>query len=117
MIAVVNFTTDIKVVIPSKLSSCPALKNMKDMQEPFVKDWASLALADVGFLSGILIIACRHLCICHYRESYFRQLAMEYKVTCVRSLRQAIASSRPFSSNSAVSRGLALAFDEVSQAV
>ena len=110
-----EFIVDVRAVIPSKLSSCPALRNMNDIQEPFVKDWVTLALGDVGFLSGILIIACRHLCICQYQELYFRRLAMEYKVTCVQSLRRVIASQNPISRNSAVGKGLALAFDEVSQ--
>ena len=104
---------DVTVVLPLKLAQCESLMTMSSSEDSFRKEWVGLALLDIGFLSGILIIACRHLCQCHYEEAYYTRLAAQYRTTCVQSLRASIASNSPVSGDLAVSMALALAFDAV----
>ena len=61
--------------------------------------WVPLALTDAGFLDSLFLMACRHLSG-NYRqqqqqqEHRFSELSIQYKLDCVRSLREAISGQR-----------------------
>lgn len=79
------------------------------------KEWVRLTLTSVGSLSGIFLAACRHLFKNQpQQQKYYMQLTIEYKLYCVRALRQAIASEiSSLISDSSVAIVILLAYDEV----
>ena len=78
------------------------------------KAWVPLALTDKGLICALLLAACRHLYEhCQQaQQQQFAQLAAQYKLTCVRSLREAI-SSELFFSDATITKAVMLAYDEV----
>lgn len=81
------------------------------------REWVRLTVTNTGSLDGIFLAACRHLLKTQeeQQQQYFKQLALQYKVSCLESLREAI-SIDPSSliNDSAVAVGILLAYDEVS---
>lgn len=67
-------------------------------------------------LNGLFLVACRHLSMSTFgQKSHFLHLALQYKITCARSLAEDIASTdtRAWISDSTVTLALFLAQDEV----
>lgn len=83
------------------------------------KEWVRLALGNAGFLNGIFLSSSRHLSkICQQlqQQQQFTNLAIRYKLVCVRALSDAISSGAKTMtfSDSVVAETMVLAFDEVS---
>ncbi|KIV79578.1 hypothetical protein PV11_07128 [Exophiala sideris] len=82
--------------------------------ERMTRAWVPLALTDEGLICALLLAACRHL-FEHGKLSQkerFTQLATQYKLACVRSLRQAISTELCFT-DATVTKAVMLAYDEL----
>lgn len=85
-----------------------------------IEEWIRLSLSDVGFLSGILLIASRYLSIFHqpyhpHQNQLYTEQATQYKLVCLQTLNEAISFNTgqgPFS-DSVVAETMVLALDEV----
>lgn len=78
------------------------------------REWVRLTLTNAGSLNGIFLAACRHLWM-QCRQQYYMQLAMQYKLSCVQTLRKTIyAETSSCINDSTIAIGLFLAYDEVS---
>jgi hypothetical protein len=80
------------------------------------KEWVRLTLASAGSLDGIFLAACRHLLrsLPQDQQLYYLHLATQYKVSCVRALREAIDSeASSLFSDETIAMGVVLAYDEV----
>lgn len=82
-------------------------------------EWVRLALGDAGFLNGILLNASRHLSAVHQHgdnQQLFGNLAIRFKLACVKAVRAAISADAPMRSfsDSLVAVTMVLALDEVS---
>ncbi|KAI1616957.1 hypothetical protein EDD36DRAFT_430329 [Exophiala viscosa] len=76
--------------------------------------WVPLALTDEGLTCALLLAACRHL-FDHCQQSqqqHFLQLAAQYKLACVRSLREAISTDL-FFGDATITKAVMLAYDEL----
>lgn len=78
-----------------------------------ISEWVRLAITDTGFRSGILLAACRHLSVYHLETEKFKNLAIEYKVSCLSTVNRALAATVLDVSDVIVAKVMALAFDEV----
>lgn len=86
--------------------------------ENMSKEWVRLALGHAGFLSGILLNASRHLSTLQQqpdRRQLFANLAVHFKLACVRAVSRAISSEAPLKpySDWVVAMTMVLALDEV----
>lgn len=109
---------DVKVVIPAATITCQALKNSGQSRfygHRMTVDWVPSALADTGLLSGLLLNACRFLAESsdgHQRERY-ATMAIQYKVSCLRSLNQALAAESSAPTDMSLAKVMALVSDDV----
>lgn len=83
--------------------------------ERMTRAWVPLALTDEGLVNALLLAACRHLTghCQQWQQQQFIQLAAQFKLASVRSLREAI-SAEVFFSDATVIKAVMLAYDEVS---
>lgn len=95
---------------------CNKLRDEKRYEELMRTEWVRLTLISTGTLNGIFLAACRHLIkILPQQQQIYTKLAIEYKLHCVRALRQAIADdSLKMISDSSFANVILLAYDEVS---
>lgn len=75
-------------------------------------DWVKLALIDATLRDAIYLAACRHLWKTSSQESYFYELSVRYKITCMRALDCDISHAAPINS-SMIAKVAMLAWDEV----
>ncbi|KAK3387826.1 hypothetical protein B0H63DRAFT_521847 [Podospora didyma] len=115
----------VQAVLPDLNAQCPVLSNPRNARVQMDHDWVRrLALVDTGSISGIFLAACRHLstngCVQHH--DHVVHMATEYKLTCIRSLNEAISteSSRRRDgqeglviSDATITKVLLLAMDEI----
>ena len=94
---------------------CEIINRVLRYRSAMMMDWVRLALADVGFLYGLLLASCRHLCVIHQQEHKFMSLAMQYKLMSLQSLRTTILAGPSSVSKSTVGNAMALASDEVNR--
>lgn len=102
---------DLAVVVP--LMRCAEVTSF--YMHRMTRAWVPLALTNRAFLDSLLLMASRHLSALYedgQRRHHFARLAAQYKLVCVRSLREAIADKPPFS-DATVATVLMLAYDEV----
>lgn len=67
---------------------------------------------DASLLRGFLLAACRHLSMVN-GEGEYAQLAIQYKLSFIRDLRETIFTEDPLFAGMAITKSLVLAFDEV----
>ncbi|OIW24596.1 hypothetical protein CONLIGDRAFT_685558 [Coniochaeta ligniaria NRRL 30616] len=107
-------------VIPYLNTQCRSLKarGLKFV-DCMAKEWVRLALRDASFLNGIFLNASRHLSAIHPQrdqQQLFADLAVRFKLACVRAVSAAIsadAGTKSFS-DSVVAVTIVMAFDEIS---
>lgn len=104
---------DVNVVVPYLDLHCPVMRHLGGDYHYRKQNWILLASTEIDLLKGFLLAACRHLFIVHL-EKEFGQLAIQYKLSYVRSLRETISATGAESSRMAVTKALVLAIDEVS---
>ena len=78
------------------------------------KAWVPLALTDAGLLDSCFLVACRHLSVNYWQQERqrFDELSMQYKLKCLRTLREEISVKVAFS-DATVAKTVMLVFDEV----
>src|SRR6186713_80738 len=76
-------------------------------------DWVKLSFTDMGLLCGILLAACRHLCVAQHEEHKYMRLATQYKLASIRQVSATLMEEGSSFSDSTVANVLALAIDEV----
>ncbi|KAI9735740.1 MAG: hypothetical protein M1818_006348 [Claussenomyces sp. TS43310] len=105
----------VRAVIPYMNQHCNKLRDPERYVDLMTKEWVRLTLTNVGALSGIFLAACRHLFKNQpEQQQYYLQLSIEYKLSCVRALREAIASEiASLISDSSVAIVILLAYDEL----
>lgn len=101
------------VIIP-KMSACDMFRGPENYRSLLVEEWARLALTDVGFLNGILLAACRHMSLNnHPQHRFYMQLAIRFKLVCLRSLSATISAGPSSIKESSIANVIELASDEV----
>lgn len=78
--------------------------------------WVPFALTEASLLDLLFLISCRHLSATYtieQQQQLFTRLAIQYKLKCIRSLRDTISGEPTSLSNSAVAQAIMLAYDEV----
>jgi hypothetical protein len=113
----------VETVIPDFEVHCRCLLGeLPERGSTIVRGWVQPALADLGFLSGVLLSSCRHLFYLYHEEppsEHAARITDTYKLTSVRGLREAIqletaaSSFRKVYSTMTIAKALALAVDEV----
>lgn len=83
------------------------------VQSPAIgSNWVLLASTEIEMLQGFLLTACRHLSQSSSDQG-FSELAIQYKLRHVQSLRETMLGEDPSASRAAVTKALVLATDDV----
>ncbi|PKK51777.1 hypothetical protein CI102_3149 [Trichoderma harzianum] len=89
--------------------------------DSMIEEWVRLSLSDIGFLSGILLIASRYLSIFHqpyhpHQNQMYTEQATRYKLVCLQTLNEAISfnTGQGTFSDSVIAETMVLALDEIS---
>lgn len=80
--------------------------------------WLPFVVTDSGLLAGIFLSSCRNLALREHgpqANHEYSQLAMMYKLECIRSVNEAIAAEGPTITETTIAKTLLLCADEVSQ--
>jgi hypothetical protein len=85
--------------------------------EAMTGSWVPFALSDACLLKTLFLTACRHLCRVSQQQERqsFSQLAIQYKLDCVQSVRTAISAETAPYSHAVVGAVVMLAYDEASK--
>ncbi|KAH7305998.1 hypothetical protein B0I35DRAFT_516224 [Stachybotrys elegans] len=75
------------------------------------ESWLRMAVEDSGFLSALLLGACRHLIVNHPSPEKYDMLALQYSSYCMRNLRNALQRQDTMISDATMTLVLALACD------
>lgn len=75
--------------------------------------WIQLAISNVGMLSTTFLSTCRHLYQVYQKEEYMT-LTMQYRILCIRAIREAIDAGDCSARDSIVATIISLTLDEVS---
>ncbi|KAF4971405.1 hypothetical protein FZEAL_9856 [Fusarium zealandicum] len=102
----------INVVVPQLCLQCPILEHLGRGHRSMRDNWVLYSSTDTDLLKGFLLAACRHLSVFQSEEEY-TQLALQYKLSYVQSLREVISMGNPSLSRVAVARAMVLVFDEI----
>ena len=103
-------------VVPCSTLQRSQISHPESCKQHLNKHFVQLAATNASSLNGLFLVSCRHLSqYLPHNGPYFVQLALQYKIACVRSLREAISSSEIHSpiSDSTLALPLFLAHDEV----
>ncbi|KAM7198291.1 hypothetical protein V8F33_005082 [Rhypophila sp. PSN 637] len=110
-------------IVPHMKRQCRYLKSRGTVfADNMTSDWVRLALNDAQCLNAIFLNAARHLSVNHQQasqEQRFSDLAIRYKLLCVRTVSDAIAKpapppdSAPWFHDVVFLEILSLAFDEL----
>ncbi|KAF3062996.1 hypothetical protein CFAM422_010389 [Trichoderma lentiforme] len=77
--------------------------------------WLPFVVTDSGLLAGIFLSSCRNLALREHRPQAnheYSQLAMMYKLECIRSVNEAIAAEGPIITETTIAKTLLLCADE-----
>ncbi|KAH0525927.1 hypothetical protein TsFJ059_009325 [Trichoderma semiorbis] len=77
--------------------------------------WLPFVVTDSGLLAGIFLSSCRNLALCEHQphaNHEYSQLAMMYKLECIRSVNEAIAAEGPTITETTIAKTLLLCADE-----
>lgn len=77
--------------------------------------WLPFVVTDSGLLAGIFLSSCRNLALRGHRSQAnheYYQLAMMYKLECIRSVNEAIAAEGPTITETTIAKTLLLCADE-----
>lgn len=116
-----GFLADIAFIIPRIKNNCRGTKARGQVYaDTMTREWVQLGLSDPDALNSMFLNAARHLAVSHpqlQQQERYAELAVRYKVSCVRAVSQAIqnasgTNTRAFS-DTVFAETLALAFDEV----
>ncbi|KAH6654922.1 hypothetical protein BKA67DRAFT_566638, partial [Truncatella angustata] len=103
-------------VVPCSDLQRSKINHPGDHTQHLNRQFVQLAATHASSLDGLFLVTCRHLSQClPHEELYFIQLALQYKVSCARSLIEAISAlgMRSSISDSIVTLAIFLAQDEI----
>ncbi|KAL6237476.1 hypothetical protein BDW75DRAFT_238263 [Aspergillus navahoensis] len=106
------FIQDVTVIIP--LMRCNFLD--VEFRRRMTLSWIPLALSEDGLLDVLFLSACRHLNECYQGQPLadsFSQMAFQYKLRLLRSLREEISAVIPHFTDASVIKAIMLAYDEL----
>ncbi|KAI0141505.1 hypothetical protein BJ166DRAFT_541701 [Pestalotiopsis sp. NC0098] len=104
----------IRIVVPFETRHCQQFTDPESYKHNIATQWVPTAIADMGMLSGIFLYACRSLHILT-KDRYYYELALYYKLECLRLLQEALSSPAMTATTMDViiPRALQLASDEL----
>lgn len=106
-----------KYVIPESQAWCDHGDEEALFLDSVTQHWLPFVVTDSGLLAGILLSSCRAIAL-NGRQTQvnydYSQIAMMYKVECIRSTNTAIAEERTSISETTIAKALMLCADEVS---
>ncbi|OTA95549.1 hypothetical protein M434DRAFT_393611 [Hypoxylon sp. CO27-5] len=106
------FSHYIKVVLPYLCGHCPVMQHFAEYNNYMRRNWVFFSSTDVDLLKGFLLASCRHLSMVHSEQEYVN-VAIQYKLAYVQSLREIISTEDPSLGRIAVTRAIVLAFDDI----
>ncbi|KAH9902144.1 hypothetical protein F4778DRAFT_736448 [Xylariomycetidae sp. FL2044] len=102
----------VTVVLPDLYLYCSSMRTLSQYHPDMAANWLFFGSTDIEILRGFLLTSCRHLSeICAERE--YVQLAIEYRLHHVKSLRESMSAGSASASRVAVTKALVLASDDV----
>ncbi|KAJ3549027.1 hypothetical protein NM208_g727 [Fusarium decemcellulare] len=106
------FNHYVQVVYPYMSAHCPIMQNFREYHAYMRTNWILLSSTDRDLLIGFLLASSRHLSLVQCEKEY-SEIAIQYKLNCVKSLRDAISTGDPALSRAAITRALVLTLDEL----
>ncbi|KAH6880359.1 hypothetical protein B0T10DRAFT_581623 [Thelonectria olida] len=106
------FSHYVQVVAPNMKTHCPLMTYLGGRHSYVKNNWILVSSTNIDFLRGFLLAACRDLSMMSSKTEY-SELAIQYKLTYVQNLREAMLCGDQVSRQTAVTRALVLAFDEI----
>ena len=111
---VFNSIADIQVVVPFSIGHCGLFDYPGDHQAQMLREWVGLAITDDALMAAsVLLSTCRFILLDRPDHPIFTRMVLEYKWTCLRTLREEISSKSNPIKTTTVAKALALAIDEV----
>lgn len=100
--------------MPFTIGHCGLFDRPGDHKTQLLREWVGLAIADDTLMAAaILLSTCRYLLRLQPHNLMVAQLALEYKQTSLRAIRQDMTSASGPVTAMTVAKALALALDEV----
>ncbi|KAF4467131.1 hypothetical protein FALBO_5989, partial [Fusarium albosuccineum] len=106
------FNHYVQVVYPYMSAHCPIMQNFREYHAYMRTNWILLSSTDRDLLIGFLLASSRHLSLVQCEKEY-SEIAIQYKLSFVKSLRDAISTGDPALSRAAITRALVLTLDEL----
>ncbi|KAJ4854755.1 fungal specific transcription factor domain-containing protein [Trichoderma breve] len=102
----------ITIVTTQYGSKCMILKDPSFHHHQLRISWIQLAVSNVGMLSTTFLSTCRHLHQVYQKEEYIT-LAMQYRILCIRAIREAIDAGDCSARDSIIATIISLTLDEI----
>ena len=100
--------------MPFSIGHCGLFDYPGDHQAQMLREWVGLAITDDALMAaGVLLSTCRFILLDRPDHPIFTRMVLEYKWTCLRTLREEISSKSNPIKTTTVAKALALAIDEV----
>lgn len=115
--------TVVNIVIHRRSEHCPSLTSRQDAEYykgHMTTEWIPFTVRDPELLPSIFLGACRDLAMAYVYEplkQMFENLAIKYKVICIRALATSLGSKSLALDDAAVVKAIALTNDEVRTAL
>ncbi|KAI1817710.1 hypothetical protein GGS20DRAFT_483914 [Poronia punctata] len=104
----------IQVVLPSSIGHCGLFNQPGDHKAQMLREWVGLAITDYALMAaGVLLSTCRYILLQRPDDPVFTCMVLQYKRTCLRTLREELSSMSHPIKTTTVAKALALAIDEV----
>ncbi|KAL6812320.1 hypothetical protein V8C40DRAFT_123924 [Trichoderma camerunense] len=102
----------ITIVTTQYGSKCMILKDPSIHHHQLRISWIQLAISNVDMLSTTFLSTCRHLHQAYGKEEYIT-LAMQYRILCIRGIREAIDAGNCSARDSIIATIISLTLDEI----
>lgn len=106
------YPTDVTVVTTQYDSECVVLKDTSFHHHQLRIGWIQMAISYVGLLNCALQFSCDHLGEIYHCVEY-AALATQYKILCIRAIKEAIGSQDCSARDPVVATIISLTLDEV----
>jgi hypothetical protein len=109
-----NALADIQFVVPAQIGHCALFEHPGDHKATIMREWVSLAITDDALMAAAVFLStCRWILLQRPGHAVVTRLALQYKSTCLRSLRLDVGGRASVVKQSTVAKAIALAIDEV----
>lgn len=114
LLADVPLVIDVHVIVPFIVGHCDLFNRPGDQRTQMLRDWVGLAVADdTLMIAAVLLSTCRHILQAQPGNLLIVRMALQYKQTCLRQLRQEMSNTSAPVSVTTIAKCLALVLDEV----